>query len=438
MLSGLIPAKDIRQPLFFGLLLLLLVCLVYSPYLLSVSMFGIISLLFLEPDPRFRLGVTGWKRAFAGLKRYPALGATALFFLIVLWGGLYSSDMGYWLERLRIKVPLLALPLAVAALPPLSQKQLGALLAVWVSILVFTSIGVGMNYALNFAHIQELLKQGQSVPVPVNHVRFSLMMAVGVVSALWLYMNRILLTGTTAERNLIGVMGIFLFLFMHLLAVRSGLAVLYLSLGILAIRIAWKRRKWWLAISPLVILTILPAVMYLVMPSFKAKVHYMLWDRKMYLSGQGAAYSDSGRILSLQAGLRIWMAHPWLGTGPGDLREEVKNDYELHYGDTVKPIMPHNQWLSIAAGSGLAGLMPALAAFFFPLLYKRQYRNDLLLAFHLILFFSFLVENTIENAVGVGLYTTFLFILLSHNSAPTKLAWQMEGLDETLNSDKSL
>lgn len=414
---------DIREPLTFGILAALLIALVYSPYLLSVCMFGIIALVFLEPGPRLRLGWSGLRLAIKRIRKSPALASSSVFFLIVLLGGLYSSDMGYWLERLRIKVPLLALPFAVAALPPLTSRQLEVLLSGWILLLTITSIGVGVNYALHFEHVQELLKKGQSIPVPTNHIRFSLMMAIGVVSAVWLSIRNRQATSGFLNPTTSGVLGIFLFLFLHLLAVRSGLAVLYISLGLMAIREAWLRRKWWLAIAPFIILTLLPLVMYFALPSFKAKVHYMLWDRKMHLSGQGAAYSDSGRIISLQTGIHIWESNFWLGTGPGDLKNKIQEEYQQQYGDAVKPILPHNQWLSIAAGSGLFGLLSALIAFFAPLIDNRQYRHRLFLAVHLILFFSFLVENTIENAVGAGLYTAFLFILMSHVSVRSETEW---------------
>jgi O-antigen ligase len=417
--------EDIREPLFGGILTVLLFALVYSPYLLSVTMFGIIALIFLEPGPKLRPGLGGLINAWHAIQRRPALLASATFFLVVLAGGLYSSEVGYWLERLRIKVPLLALPFALAVLPPLTRRQLGFLLSVWVLLLGVTSVGVGINYAMNFSHIQQLIKQGQSVPVPANHVRYSLMVATGVFAAIWLFKNRFILRWSI-EPYITASIGGFLFLFMHLLAVRSGLVVFYLSLAVMAIRLAWLRRNWWLAFMPIVMMTVVPLVMYLTLPSFQAKVGYVLWDWKMYISGQGEGYSDSGRMLSLHAGWNIWMEHVWFGVGSGDLKEAVRLEYLRQFGETVKPIMPHNQWLSIAAGSGLTGLAITLIGFFTPLIYKRQYRNSLLLAIHLVFFLSFLVENTLENAEGVGLYTAFLCILLSYTSNLTPFELELE------------
>lgn len=406
------PPATLREGIFLFLLVLLLFSLIYSRYLLSVSMLGLMGTLFLEEGPTgLRLGLGSWRGALQGIRRQPALGACMVFFGIVLIGGLYSSDTGYWLERLRIKLPLLGLPLAFAAAPRLSRRQLSALLYFWVGLLVLTCLGVGVHYVLHFSEIQEGIKRGQAVPVPTNHVRFSLMMALGVVAAGWLYLQRFSFRYRW-EPWLLGGVGLFLILFMHLLAVRSGLAVLYATLGFLALRAAWLSRRWQLGAGALALLLGLPLLMYLALPSFKAKVGYVMWDLKMHLQGQGESYSDSERITSLQIGWEIFRENPWLGVGPGDLKAEVHRRYARKFGPDKRPFMPHNQWLSIAAGSGLAGLMLALAAFFYPLFHQGNYRRLLLLSFHLILFLSFMVENTIENAVGVGLYAGFLLLFL--------------------------
>lgn len=411
----LLPPADLREGLFLFLLVLLLFSLVYSRYLLSVSMLGLMGTLFLKEGPGLRFGLQGWRRAVQQLRARPAPAAMMVFFGIVLIGGLYATETGYWLERLRIKLPLVGLPLAFAAGPALRRHQLAGLLYFWVGMLVLTCLGVGVNYVLHFEEIQEGIKRGQAIPVPTNHVRFSLMMALGVVAAGWLWLRRFSFRYRW-EPWLLGGCGVFLFLFMHLLAVRSGLAVLYATLGFLALRGAWISRRWWLGAGALALLLGLPLLMYLTLPSFQAKVGYVMWDLKMHLQGKGESYSDSERITSLQVGWEIFRENPWLGVGPGDLKAKVYRRYAEKFGPDKRPFMPHNQWLSIAAGSGLLGLVLALAAFFYPLFYRGNYRHLLLLSFHLILFLSFMVENTIENAVGVGLYASFLLMLLSLRS----------------------
>jgi hypothetical protein len=66
--------------------------------------------------------------------------------------------------------------------------------------------------------------------------------------------------------------------------------------------------------------------------------------------------------------------------------------------------------LSHYAGTGIIGVLLFAFAFFFPLLYQKNYRNPLFLALHAIIFMSFMMENTVENNFGISLYLFFLLM----------------------------
>ena len=92
----------------------------------------------------------------------------------------------------------------------------------------------------------------------------------------------------------------------------------------------------------------------------------------------------------------------------------MKRVYETEHVGKYNFRMPHNQLISIFAGTGIIGLVIFLAAFFFPLFYKKNFRQPLFLALHAVVFMSFFMENTIENNFGISMYLFFLLVGLNY------------------------
>jgi len=392
--------------------------LIYSPFVLSVGMILICVMavfdIWEESDGKLKFGLNkSIKSNFQQFLQSPQYWIISCFFLIVLAGGLYNEDWTYWLERLRIKVPFLLLPFAFFSLPAFRKKDYLGLYYFLVLLLFFTCIGIGFNYLMNFEVINESILKGHAVPVPRNHIRYSLMMAIGIIAGAYLYIEKFKLRYDW-ERAFIGFMTLFLFLFIHVLAVRSGLLVLYFSLLVIAIVYIFQSKKYIQGLMLIASIFLLPLIAYKTIPSFQAKVAYTVWDMKMFKEGTGNNYSDSDRLFSLQLGLDIFKEHPLIGVGAGDLREEIKERTAAFGKDPEKHKMPHNQILSILAASGIIGGILFLITFFFPLFYAKAFLNSLHLSLHTIIFFSFMMENTLETSIGLGIYIFFLLIGLNY------------------------
>ena len=102
-----------------------------------------------------------------------------------------------------------------------------------------------------------------------------------------------------------------------------------------------------------------------------------------------------------------------MGVGAGDLPRETArlvNQYFPKYLETPK--MPHNQFLYILAGTGLLGLSLSLLAFYYPLWLNRYRRYYLFATFQVMVFVSFLVEYTIETAMGVAWYLFYTLFFM--------------------------
>ncbi len=405
-----------RTDLAFFFCCCLVVAFVYSKFALSLSMIGLLATgLFDWHSSRvFPLRLrTGLSDHFHALVQNKAFAVIPLYFFIVLSGVFYSDDWSYLIERLRIRLPFLVLPVAFICLPPFPKRYYEGIRYFFLLFMFVASIAIGLRYWLDYELITEMIGRGKPIPTPVNHIRFSLALAFSIVSGATLYRSGFYVR-YPFERGLIAGILVFLFLFIHLLSVRSGLIALYICMAYYLFRYVWMTRRYLVGTVALIALVMLPVVAYHTIPAFRTKYDYMVWDWRNYRKGNGNLYSDSDRFLSVKVGLRIGNEHPLAGIGPGDVKREVENIYFRDYKHITEAKMPHNQFVSVYAGSGLIGLAAFLFAFFTPLLYRRHYRDPLFTALHIIVFCSFLTESTIETSVGTAFYIFFLLLGLNY------------------------
>lgn len=396
---------------------LLLCALIFSPFLLTVSMIGLLLVAFINTEVKD--GTTSWSfntAPFLKLKEYkkylPFL-VIPLYFLIVLfsfWQNTGASD--YFVERLRIKLPFLILPFVFLGLPPFSKKEINGLLYFLLILLVLTCIGIGVNYLLNFEAINDMLSRGKPMPTPRNHIRFSLLTATGIIGGIYLISQKYFWKYNW-ERYLISACTLFLILFIHILSVKSGLLCLYFALGILALRYIFKSGNIFIGIGLIAGILLIPFIAYKTIPSLKSKIDYTLWDLGKYREGAGGGYGDAGRITSLKVGVELFQTNPVFGVGVGNIRSKVDQIYAEKYPDYTQPIMPHSQFLYVLAAMGIVGLLLFLIAFFVPLFYNRAYHDLFFLGFYMIFLMAFLLEHTIENQLGVASFSFFLLLFLN-------------------------
>ncbi|MBK8191969.1 MAG: O-antigen ligase family protein [Lewinellaceae bacterium] len=404
-----LSATSVSTVFFASLLVVSMIC---SPFLLSVSMWGFVAVALWHTasgqHAADRRRVAGWLMilavSFRRFFRNTPLVLMALLFAVPAMSFFWSSDQHYWLERTRVRLPFFVMAWAFANLPALTRRQYSLVLYILVWALTLIALGVTINFALHFDTILKGLGEGRSIPVPRSHIRFSLITATGILAGAWLWVEGFYWKWRRERPVLAGAV-IFLFLFIHILSVRSGIAGVY---ALVFFTIAWyglQTRRWKTGLIAFVLAVFLPVAAINLIPSFRLKVDYTLWDWQQYRQNAGNHYSDSERWVSLLAGWQIWRENPLLGAGAGDVPAEVQRVVKQHYPDYMDaPKLPHNQFVYILAGTGLLGLTLSLVAFLTPLIMGQYRRFYLFSAFQMLVFMSFLVEYTIETAIGVSFY----------------------------------
>ncbi len=329
-----------------------------------------------------------------------------LFFLLVLVGGIGSDDVSYWLERVRIRLPFLAFPLVFLILPNLSRRQYFIALTTFVSLIVFTAVGACVNYFIHFQEISEMVRTGKAIPVPMNHIRFSLLLSFGIFASL--HLGDLLPAAHLRWKRFTFLLAIIGVVCLHLLAVRSGLLVFYVVAALTAVRFVVQGKRYLIGVAMLLCLILTPVAAYKFHPGFRTKIQYTLWDYGQFVQNKGQNYSDAERLTSILVGLKIGNEHPLFGSGTGDVFQEVHKIYHSDFPTYTYPKIPHNQFVMTYASNGLLGLLVFLFAFFFPLWYQKGYRNGMLVTLSVILFMSFMVESTLETSQGATFFA-FLF-----------------------------
>ncbi|MBK6997214.1 MAG: O-antigen ligase family protein [Lewinellaceae bacterium] len=313
---------------------------------------------------------------------------------------------------MQTRLPFLVLFWAFANLPTLSERQWKSVLYLLVWFMVGLCIAIGINFLWHFDTIIEGLGRGNPIPVPRSHVRFSLILSTAIISGGWLWQQGFWLRRAWERRALLAAVA-FLFVFLHVLSVRSGLFSLYAALLFALLRYVWISKRWLASLAALGLLAAGLWVATETVPSLKMRIAYMKydWDR-FNTKDDGYLYSDAVRWVSLQSGWSLWQQNPVLGTGAGDLLLETKRiTAEMFPNYSQEPRLPHNQFIFILASTGLLGLALSFVAFFWPIYYGRK--NLLFLAFQVMAFASFLIECTLENAIGVAWFLFYSLWFLS-------------------------
>jgi len=338
------------------------------------------------------------------------------WFLGLAWVGLYalsyfwSEDIPYWQERFQVKYAFVILPIAFGVLPGLTIKHLK-----WLSWGISVLAIGGCIYSLSFyfKNTDEILKgyfysKVLTTPAYKDHIRFSVFIALSIIWNCFIF-NKISIKW---QKIALILTIIFLALYLHILAVRSGLIVLY-SFLILYVLALFFRKKVALGSSIIASFLLLLFIAYQNIPSFRLKIEYGLYSLNEYKKGnESAGYSDIGRLISYKMAGKIIQENPIMGVGAGDLRAAMKEKYQK-FSPSTKPeqmIVPHNQAMVVCLVGGVFTLIVYLVWLFYPIAHVKRNRNGFyVFATWFALLICLMVEPMLEVQLGVFVY---LFALL--------------------------
>ena len=378
-----------------GFLFLMVFSIFYSLFLLSVSSicFSAIALYkYFVEKPKI-----DWKD-------FSPFAALILLFLLTFISGINSEDLGHWLRHLRLKAPFVFIPIAFYLQRELISKEFYKISLSFFLLAIVSSFQI-VYQIFDVDSIVLLIKKGQTFDTPVDHIKYSIYLAFSIIIGLVYFVEKRHSSPKWIKAVLL-IGSIYLFIILHLLAVRSGLAVFYVTMFFILLRYAIQFRSKAMY-AALALLLLAPFAAYKTIPTLNKKVEYMIYDYKMFQKGEGTNLSDSGRMYSYQVGWDIVKSSPILGTGIGDLKTVCKEKYKSLFGKDLS-MYPHNQYLFILAGCGIVGLLLFLFGMCYPIFYFRKKQDSEFFAIWLIFIVSFLVENSLERSYSISFFLLFL------------------------------
>lgn len=383
--------------------------------MLSVSIFALtfLSIIRVVNQDSIRLVFNkSFISSFKELSKRPAYLAIAMLFFVTVISGINSENVSGWIDQLILKVPFLAFPIIFLNRPQVDKQEYRNLYLCLIAVSVVSALLVCLNYMLDYEAINYAIGSGKTIPTPTHHTRYSVMAAIAVLSIIALQLDSF--PTPKLQKQILTLLGILLFAFLHMLSIRSGLLVLYVGVFILGTWHLIRSNKIMLLIGFFALLAIIPIIAYYTLPSFYNKVHYTRYDLKMNKEGKGENYSDSERLLSIKTGINLIKKNPLLGTGIGDLQDEVS---EIYLGDYKKTLvkLPHNQFVLVCTGMGIVlGLIYTLC-FVIPLLRCFSFGDMLLLSLFIGIGILCLVEKPLERTGFIAFYGFFVCAAISHN-----------------------
>lgn len=166
-----IPAWINRTNLYVFGLALMLIALPLSKFLMSVAQFYLVGLWLFDK----RL-LTKWREFF----RNPAALVLVSIYLIHVVGLLYTTDFHYAAKDLRIKLPLLALPVILATSPRISSRIFHYLILIFIAANV-----VGSLFSMRELLTKDIMEI-REISLFISHIRFSLNICVAVFAGFYL------------------------------------------------------------------------------------------------------------------------------------------------------------------------------------------------------------------------------------------------------------
>lgn len=330
----------------------------------------------------------------------------SLLFFIPLLSGLWSEDTGKWMEMIRIKLPLFVLPLAFAGAVNLSAKQWEWLATLFVLLVTAGTIWSVFHYLQDMQTINEgyLMAKAMLTPLQNDRIRFSWLVAVAILASGWLaYLKK-------GKRKVaavsLAIAAVWLVIYLHLLAVRTGLFSFYLAMVLSAFWLIIKKVKWQYGLMLLFFVFLLPVLAYFFIPTFQNRVKYIRYEagyfqKAHYLPGG----NDAVRVISLKAGWSVMLQNPLQGTGFGDVPAAANEWYRIHYPEMQKQdkVYPASEWLMYGAGAGLPGLLVFTVCMLIPFLTRVRHQLPWWML-NAAAAFSFMFDIGLEVQFGVFIY----------------------------------
>lgn len=158
--------------------------------------------------------------------------------------------------------------------------------------------------------------------------------------------------------------------------------------------------------------------------SFYNRIYQIIWETDMYRKGENpSGHSVTQRLEYYKMAFQIIRERFWFGNGTGGyyLAYQEKYDQNKFFQDAEYRQRSHNMFLSYWIDFGLIGMCYICFALVAPVFLERKTRSFLLLTFLLIVFISFMNEDTLNNHDAISFFAFFYPLYLYSPSKSSRM-----------------
>ena len=355
-------------------------------------------------------------RRFHRVRRKELFHRPVLLFAIVLFaaytlGVLWSSDYTYAREDLIIKLPMLVLPLMFFILPiQFRGKKLFVLAFIMGCV-------YSILLCLVLAGYRSLFEGGIWLE-EFSYSQFSILLHPSYFSMyLVVALNTWFLGGFFKRIKGVSKVLIPCILMLGILMLGSKAGWIVFGLSILFMGVYFRKdREVRNMLSIILLSMVLGAIVsYATQPTMRYRVDEFLGFMKTNHSIQDPSIKSSSavRVAIWNAGSAVFKEHPLLGTGTGDVKNELLKEYRRRgmHSAVHSRLNGHSQQLQTTLTLGLLGFV-LLNALFFSSSYLAFRRKDwMMISFLGVTFVNWMVESMLEVQAGVMFFAWGVFVL---------------------------
>jgi hypothetical protein len=211
--------RAISHEIYFWLLATLAIALPFSPFLISLSQILLLVNWIAEGNLLHKFKKFKYRKSIWAF--------LAIYGVHVVWL-LNTSDWNFAFDSLRVKMPMLILPIIIGTSEPIEAKKIYLLLKLFIaSVIAATVIGTIIYFGLTTYKIKDV----RDISVFISHIRLSLLVVIAILTLLhWIKTK-----GRIISKSHLGylLIAIWLISFLVMLKSLTGLVILSITMFIL-------------------------------------------------------------------------------------------------------------------------------------------------------------------------------------------------------------
>lgn len=336
----------------------------------------------------------------------------SVLYLLYLGGLLYTSNVERGLFDLEVKFSLILFPVMISSLPQeiILKKFKNRIFSSFVYgswLATFICIIVAINKFIDSHSSSEFFYTKLSLFLHPGYFSIYLNFAVAI---LVYYLFEGSSNTLFRKKFLIYFLIAWFFVFIVLLSSKAGIISLAIILIICSLYYYLKRRKLLKSSMLIAGIALMFFMSYLLFPRSYGRLKTAA--EVISNTEEISADTEEGtgeRILIWKASLEIIKNNFLIGTGTGDVKDELMKQYTDKRISTARArsLNAHNQYLQTFIALGIGGVVVLILMIVIPAISAMKHDSIIYFLFIIIIAFNFLVESALETQAGVVFYAFF-------------------------------